>query len=117
MSEERLVLTENIDGITKVTLFGKITADNDYCFKMKLEEILSKTSVPNYIVNMGECTYINSKGIGILAMMLKNVKKSNGNIVFYALLPPLMRLFEVTRLVDVFVIKDDDESALAYFKN
>ncbi len=117
MTEERLIATEYIEGVTKVTLFGEITADNDYRFKMKLEEILSKTSEPKYIVDMGKCTYINSKGIGILAMMLKNVKKSNGNIVFYALLPPLMRLFEVTRLVDVFVIKDDDESALSYFKN
>ena len=69
----------------------------------------------NFLFNLKDVTYLESLGLGILVGSLISVSNLGGNLKLTNLTPKLHLLFEVTGLIKVFEIADDEETAIKKF--
>lgn len=68
-----------------------------------------------FLFNLKEVTYLESLGLGVLVGSLISVSNLQGNLKLINLGPKLRLLFEVTGLIKVFEIVEDEETAIADF--
>lgn len=68
-----------------------------------LEVIESKES--DIIIDGEKLEYIDSTGLGVLISGLKKLKETDKNIIIINLRPNIIKLFEITGLNKVFVVK------------
>ncbi|MGO1369408.1 MAG: STAS domain-containing protein [Senegalia sp. (in: firmicutes)] len=68
-----------------------------------LEVIESKES--DIIIDGEDLEYIDSTGLGVLISGLKKLKETDKNIIIINLRPNIVKLFEITGLNKVFVVK------------
>lgn len=60
---------------------------------------LSETGVKNLIVDLGEVTFIDSTGIGVLVGALRRARESGGGVAFCCARQRVRRVFEITGLL------------------
>jgi len=63
-------------------------------------------------VNLAGLDYLDSTGLGVLVGSFKRVREKGGTLVLVAPQPRIRKVFEITRLVNVFDIFDSEEQAL-----
>ena len=68
------------------------------------------------LINLGEVTYIDSSGLGVLVESLQEMKKYGGKIKLVKLNPDIRKVFEVTRLDTFFEICQEEREALDSFQ-
>ena len=109
-----------IFNVKKNTLFiifqfeGKILSDADLTIA---NEVLSSNKNWNIVFDLSELSHTNSSGI---AFMVKTLTKARINLGDVLLLSPnngLNKLFEITKMQEVFSIVDSLAAAENYFKN
>lgn len=64
------------------------------------------------LVNLKAVRYIDSTGIGVLVGALKRVGPHGGSINLVSMNPTVRRIFEITDLLDVFGVYDDEQLAI-----
>jgi anti-sigma B factor antagonist len=64
------------------------------------------------VVDLTKTEYLDSAGLGILVGLLKRVKEADLKLVLAGAQPQVKRLFEITRLNQVFPMAEDVASAL-----
>jgi anti-anti-sigma factor len=74
-----------------------------------------ETGKRKFLFNLKEVTYLESLGLGVLVGSLISVSNLEGNLKLINLAPKLLLLFEVTGLIKVFEIADNEESAVKEF--
>lgn len=68
-----------------------------------------------FLFNMQNVTYLESLGLGEIVGCLISISKPGGKLILSNLVPKVRFLFEVTGLIKVFEIADDEESAIKEF--
>lgn len=63
------------------------------------------------VVNLQRTDYLDSTALGVLVGMLKRVREQGGELRLVAPSPRIRRLFEITRLVNVFPIDATEQEA------
>ncbi|MFM7662903.1 MAG: STAS domain-containing protein [Bacteroidota bacterium] len=99
---------------TTISLSGRLLSDNDLQAVSAEVEKLNNWSV---ILDLQDLTYINSSGIAFLVRILTRSRVNGGDTVICKVNSNLQKLFEITKMQDVFKIYDDQEAAKAHFKN
>ena len=69
----------------------------------------------NFLFNLKDVTYLESLGLGILVANLISISNLGGKLKLTNLAPKLRLLFEVTGLIKIFEIVDDEETAIEDF--
>ena len=70
------------------------------------------------IFSFANVTFMSSAALNALVSLNKKLTPSGGKIVIHDIkLPAIRAIFKTTRLDKVFTIVDDEEAALAVFKN
>jgi anti-sigma B factor antagonist len=69
----------------------------------------------HFLFNLKDVTYLESLGLGELVANLISISKLEGKLKLINLAPKLRLLFEVTGLIDIFDIEQDEEVALKSF--
>ena len=69
----------------------------------------------NFLFNLKDVTYLRSLGLGILVGSLISVSNLGGNLKLINLAPKLRLLFEITGLIKVFEIAENEETAIKNF--
>ncbi len=64
------------------------------------------------LLNFREVTYINSKGIALIVMLLAQARKSGTRLLTTGLSPHYVEIFNITRLSDFMRLYPDEEAAL-----
>lgn len=100
--------------ITLIVLSGEICTENVNEFKEKLDRLVDDGK-KHLIMNFQEVNYLNSIGLGVVATILKKVKKSKGDLKLVSLSPAVQELFELTRLTKIFEIYETEEEAIKSF--
>ncbi|MBS4534939.1 STAS domain-containing protein [Clostridium sp. D2Q-14] len=75
----------------------------------KFKEILLnviETRDSNIIIDGKDLEYIDSTGLGVLISGLKRLKETDKNITIINLRPNISKLFEITGLNKVFIVKE-----------
>ena len=104
-----------------VNIRGKIGSETIDTFKNQLESIISEGHT-NIVMSLKEVTYINSMGLGVLASLLRKVKKDGGDIKLYGVPSGILDLLKLTRLIKQegniasgFELYETEEEALKSF--
>ncbi len=101
-----LEITEIIekDDICKISIVGEMDINSYLIVKEKLDEIL-ENKIVNIEINCENLSYIDSTGIGVLIGILKKIKKEEKQISIVNAKNNIKRLFNITGLDKIFVIK------------
>ena len=71
---------------------------------------------PNIVLNLEEVNYIDSGGLGILVSLYTTAHKAGGAVKLANLTKRVGDLLQVTKLVSVFEVFPDEQSAVRSFK-
>jgi anti-sigma B factor antagonist len=66
----------------------------------------------NLIINLEKVRYIDSTGLGVLIGGLKRVREHGGTVNLVCTNPQIKKIFDITGLVKIFGIYDDEDTAM-----
>lgn len=100
------------DQIPIVHLKGEIDLHTCSVLRDTLRDLIEKQHY-QVVINLAEVPYLDSAALGVLVDAVRRVREHEGGISLVSTTPFVRRAFEITRLVKIFQLFDDDESALA----
>jgi anti-sigma B factor antagonist len=71
--------------------------------------------VNNLVMDMEKLDFLNSSGLNTLISILTRSRNQGGELVLANISPRVRELFIVTKLINVFVVKDSPEEAVKVF--
>jgi anti-sigma B factor antagonist len=103
------------EGVTILDLKGKITIGvGDVALRDAVQEALT-VGAQNILINLQDVTTIDSSGIGELVAAYTTVSKRGGKLKLYGIPPKVGDILQITQLVTVFDIHDDEDEAIKSF--
>jgi anti-sigma B factor antagonist len=104
-----------VDGVILINLRGRIIlGEESQAFRRKIRELID-AGHKRLILDLGEITYFDSVGLSVLVASFTSVRKQGGDLKLVHLPKGVHQLLQITRLVTVFEIHDNLESALQAF--
>ncbi len=102
--------TQDSDGKNIVRISGDIDAYHSPKLKEKMEELI-KSDSKILILEFSEVPYIDSAGLGTLVSVLRETRNYQKELKIVGLRKNIKRIFEMTRLDNIFEIYDTIEEA------
>ena len=105
----------DLGDIRVIELSGKITIGAG---DVKLRELISQAvedDKNNIVLDLGGVTAIDSSGIGEMVACYTTVTKRGGQLKLMHLSPKITDILQVTQLITVFDVFDDEREALGSF--
>ena len=93
---------------------GKILSEADLTLA---NEVLSSNKNWKIVFDLSQLTHTNSSGIAFMVKTLTKARINQGDVVLLSPNIGLNRLFEITKMQEVFSIVDSLSAAENYFKN
>jgi anti-sigma B factor antagonist len=106
------VSTREVGNATIVDIVGDITLYNSPEVRRVLLSLLKEKRVLRVIVNLERVKYIDSAGVASLVEGLKTSRDLNSGFALYGLSRTTREVLELTRLIKVFEVHDNEEEAL-----
>lgn len=111
-----IIKTEIIQNVFVVhILCNKLVNSNTEMFKTAMDEYIEQHR--DLLVDMTRVEYIDSSGLGCLLHCLRKVVAVDGRFTIYGVTRPILSLFELIRLDQVFVIHNTMDEALGAFRS
>ena len=92
---------------------NKLVNSNAEIFKTAMDESIEQH--PDILIDMTRVEYIDSAGLGSLLHCLRKVVAADGRFIIYGVTRPILSLFELIHLDQVFEIHGTMDEALAVF--
>lgn len=99
----------------KVTIFdvtGDIDLANSPEVRKALLKELKELKTPRVVMNLSKVRYIDSSGVASLVEGLKASRDSGSRFILYGLSTSAREVLQLSRLLKIFEVYDDEESAL-----
>ena len=113
----QLEIRERVRGdVTILDLIGKITIGEG---SVQLRDAVSKlldSGLNKIILNLGGVSYVDSSGIGELVSRYTTTKNAGGRLKLLNLPKKIKDLLMITKLLTVFEIYEDEQTALDSFQ-
>lgn len=107
----------DVQGVRVLDLSGKITIGvGDVELRRLVEEALA-SGRNNILVNLKDVTHIDSSGIGELVACFTTVKRRDGSMKLVNLPPKINDILQVTQLITVFDVFDNEQEAIQSFRS
>jgi anti-sigma B factor antagonist len=106
------ISTRQAGNATVVDVIGDIDLYNSPEVRKVLLETLRDKRAPRVIVNLKDVRYIDSSGVASLVEGLKVSRNLNSRFMLYGLSPAAREVLELSRLIKVFEVFDNEEQAL-----
>ena len=109
--------TRQVDGVTIVDLSGRITlGEGSVVLRDQIRDLLSKGN-KRILLNLGDVSYIDSSGLGELVSAYTTVRNKQGDVKLLNLTAKAKDLLQMTKLLTVFDVYDDEAKAVAALKS
>lgn len=109
------VTARHKEGITILDFKGKITIGvGDVALREAVVEALDAGS-RNLLINLKEVSTIDSSGVGELVSSYTTVTNRGGNLRLLNIPPKVMDILQITQLITVFDVFEDEDEAVASF--
>lgn len=82
-------------------------------FKAKVMDLINQGNT-RLLLDLSQVDFIDSSGLDALISILKNLSLNNGNIVICEIKSPILNLFKLTRMDQVFKIYPHENEAVAF---
>lgn len=105
-----------VNGITVVAMDGRIVlGEESGALRERIKSLLNdkKTKI---VLDMGNVTYIDSAGLGTLVATYHSARQQGAALKLVNLGQKFREVLQVTKLLTVFEVHDNEASALASFK-
>ena len=110
------IQTREVNGVTLVELVGKIIlGEESSALREKIKDLIAagKTKI---LLNLARISFIDSAGVGTLVSAYTSARSQGGEVKLSSLTKKFRETLQVTRLLTVFEVFDDDQAAVASFK-
>jgi anti-sigma B factor antagonist len=108
--------TRTIGDIQILDCSGKITlGEGTMAVRNTVRDIL-KNNGKKIILNLADVNYIDSSGVGELVSTYTTVTNSGGQLKLLNLTKKIQELLAITKLLTVFAVFDNEQTALNSFK-
>ncbi|HWF38610.1 MAG TPA: STAS domain-containing protein [Candidatus Acidoferrales bacterium] len=104
--------TRQVGNATIVDVVGDITLYNSPEVRKLLLALMKEHHAPRVIVNLQKVKYIDSAGVASLVEALKTSRDLKTSFALYGLSRTTREVLELTKLIKVFEVYDDEQSAL-----
>ncbi len=81
--------------------------------RARIQATLAVAAHCRIIVDLSQCTYVDSLGLGVFLSLMKAAEQGDGQVVFACPAPQIRRLLELTHLARIMTIADTQEQAQA----
>jgi anti-sigma B factor antagonist len=109
------IATRQVDGVTILDLSGRITlGEGSVQLREAVRDLVGKGS-KKIILNLADLSYMDSSGMGELVTAFTSVKNQGGELKLINLTKKIHDLMQITKLVTVFDIHEDEAAAIAAF--
>lgn len=106
------ISTREAGNATIVDITGDITLYNSPEVRRVLLDLLKTKHVPCVVVNLEKVKYIDSAGVASLVEGLKTSRDLKSGFALYGLSKTTREVLELTRLIKVFEVHDNEADAL-----
>ncbi len=92
-----------------------LTGEIDVYTSPKVKDAISKLIDDEHyylVINLEKVRYIDSTGLGVLIGGLKRVREHGGSVNLVCTNPQIKKIFDITGLVKIFGIFDDEPGAM-----
>ena len=93
-----------------LSLQGPLTANNAPIFQ---NAIRREEPAPTLILDFAEVPYVDSAGLGLLVSAFVSRQKAGRKMILSGINPRVQKLFEITRVQELFLIFSSPEDAIA----
>jgi anti-sigma B factor antagonist len=105
----------NVDGVAVVDCAGRIIfGDEAASLRETVKQVIPENQ--RIVLNLANITYIDSGGLGTLVALYTTARSAGGNIKLASLTTRVGDLLQVTKLLTVFDVYDDEKQALDSFR-
>ncbi len=110
------ITTREREGVTIMDLKGKITIGmGDVELRNAVQEQLGEGHT-KLLINLAEVTTIDSSGVGELVSTYTTVTNRGGKLKLENLPPKVSDILQITQLITVFEVFDDEDEAIWSFR-
>lgn len=114
--EFEIKVRESGAGFPIIEMAGEVDFSTAPAFKTQLVDLIEKGNY-KILVDLERVEYLDSTGLGILVGGLWRVREKGGNLVLKCSQRKILQLFEITGLIKVFEIYQEEEKALKALMN
>jgi anti-sigma B factor antagonist len=117
MNEHQRLEVSKVGKVTVVRFIDRkiLDAANIQELGEELFALVEKQNCENLLLNFTNVEFLSSAALNKLIILDKKVKAANGTLKLSNLRPEIHEVFVITRLTQLFDIKDDEADALAAF--
>ncbi len=110
------VTLRRLDDVVIVDLAGRITiGEETVVLRDRIQEML-EAGDRNFLLNLSEVSYIDSSGLGLLVSSYTGVRNQQGQLKLLGLTHRVRDLMQITKLLTVFDVFDNEARALKSFR-
>ena len=107
--------TRQVDGVLVVDCSGRVVfGEESASLRDTVKKLLAQS--PNVILNLREVNFIDSGGLGTLVSLYTTARNAGGAVKLARLSQRVGDLLQLTKLVTIFEVFDDEEEAARSFK-
>lgn len=93
--------------------FSSIVSDEEVKqFDAAMSELIAGRPGMKVAIDFSQTYHISSRAIGLMVAFRKKVLATKGNIILFGANPAVARVFEVTKINNIFMIVADETAAL-----
>ena len=109
------VKTRKVDNIIVVDMSGRLTIGEPVLLLRETLRVQVNDGARQFVLNLGDVSYIDSSGLGELVSAYTTVRNKQGDVKLLNLTAKAKDLLQMTKLLTVFDVYDDEPEALASF--
>jgi len=117
MTVHRRIQTSEVRGVTVVSFVDHkiLDAANIQELGDELFDLVERDGIKSMVLNFGNVEFLSSAALNKLIILDKKVKSNTGQLRLCQLKPEIQEVFVITRLNQLFEIKDTVDDALSAF--
>jgi anti-sigma B factor antagonist len=107
--------TRTVDGVSIVDCIGRIVfGDESSELRDKVRGLIEQNK--RIILNLADVSYIDSGGLGTLVALYTTARNAGGAVKLLKLTPRVDDLMQITKLLTVFEVYDNEKEAITSFR-
>jgi anti-sigma B factor antagonist len=110
------VKTRKVDNAVVVDLSGRLTIGEPVLLLRETIRVLVGDGARDFVLNLADVGYIDSSGLGELVSLFTTVRNKQGDVKLLNLTAKAKDLLQMTKLLTVFDVYDDENKAIAALK-
>ncbi|MDA1474995.1 anti-sigma F factor antagonist [Bacillus changyiensis] len=100
------------ESVLCIRLTGELDHHTAEALRKKVNEHLQKNKICHIVLNLGELSFMDSSGLGVVLGRYKEIKQLGGEMIVCAISPSVKRLFDMSGLFKIIRLEQSEQHAL-----